>query len=216
MNNQNEEFVSALGNNRFTRFYDPMVRYTTRETRFKKQIVQCAKIQEGERVVDFGCGTGTLLLKLHEKYPNAEFFGVDIDLDVLDQARTKDSSKSLNLENSPSSNTPFPDDFFDHALSTLLFHHLSHEEKLRTLSEIRRVLKPNCYFYYADYGLPSGKLQSALSKIIVQVDGDETTSDNLEGRVPKLIFEAGFAEYRAPIRINTMLGTICILILEKK
>jgi cyclopropane fatty-acyl-phospholipid synthase-like methyltransferase len=53
-------YIPALKYRWLTRFYDPVVRVTTREATFKEALLQQASIQDGHRVLDLGCGTGTL------------------------------------------------------------------------------------------------------------------------------------------------------------
>ncbi len=92
--------------------------------------------------------------------------------------------------------------------STLSFHHLTHEEKIKTIDEIFRVLKNDGEFHLADYGFPIKKSQKVLSNIIRVIDGNETTSDNLKGRLGSLLEENGFAKVEKTGHFNTVLGTI--------
>lgn len=53
-------YVPALRFHWLTRFYDPLIRVTLREDRFKALLVEQAVPQPGDRILDLGCGTGTL------------------------------------------------------------------------------------------------------------------------------------------------------------
>ncbi len=55
-------YIPALRFNWLTEFYDPIVRATTRERTFKSRLIDEAEIEAGHRVLDLGCGTGTLSL----------------------------------------------------------------------------------------------------------------------------------------------------------
>ena len=71
-------FVPALG--RFgTRFYDPVVRLTTREQRFKDRLLELADLRPGHRALDLGCGTGTLAIEARRRQPGASVHGLDAD-----------------------------------------------------------------------------------------------------------------------------------------
>jgi cyclopropane fatty-acyl-phospholipid synthase-like methyltransferase len=72
-------FIPALRYHWLTRFYDPIVRLTTRESTFKGTLLRQADIQAGHRVLDLGCGTGTLATMVKRSYRSAEVFGLDAD-----------------------------------------------------------------------------------------------------------------------------------------
>ncbi|TFE23528.1 class I SAM-dependent methyltransferase [Cohnella luojiensis] len=56
-------------------------------SRFGEDIVQWLNPQKGERIVDFGCGTGDLAARIATK--GAEVLGVDISPEMVERARTK-------------------------------------------------------------------------------------------------------------------------------
>ena len=72
MKNQEDRYVPALSHDRLTFLYDPVVRWTTREKEFKAALIRQARIANGQRVLDLGCGTGTLTLAVKQEFPNCE------------------------------------------------------------------------------------------------------------------------------------------------
>jgi len=138
------EYTPALGYDWLTSLYDPLIRWTMRESTFKGQLVGQARIDVGHRVLDVGCGTGTLTLLIKRKQPAAEVFGLDGDPKVLKIARAKALREGMDitLEYGMAFGLPHPNDSFDRVLSSLLFHHLTRENKIRTLKEVFRVLRP--------------------------------------------------------------------------
>ena len=53
------------------------------EQAFKSALVRQADVRAGQRVLDFGCGTGTLTLMIEASEPGAEIVGVDVDEKAL-------------------------------------------------------------------------------------------------------------------------------------
>ena len=71
--------IRALRFPALTRVYDPLIRVTTRETLFKRKLVEQAALERGQRVLDLGCGTGALAIKVKPTEPGAEVVGLDAD-----------------------------------------------------------------------------------------------------------------------------------------
>ena len=95
-------------------------------------------------------------------------------------------------------------------VSSLFFHHLTNKEKAATLSEVRRVLKPGGELHIADWDTPTNILMRTAFLTVQMLDGFETTGDNVRGRLPKMIEEAGLTEVRQTTAINTPLGTMAL------
>jgi ubiquinone/menaquinone biosynthesis C-methylase UbiE len=177
-----------------TPFYDPAVRLTTREKVFKKALVKQAKIKANHRVLDLACGTGTLTILIRRMQPQTEVIGIDGDAKILETARTKakESSVEIQFDEGMSFDLPYEDESFDRVVSSLFFHHLTRENKSKTLGEVKRVLKSNGEFHIADWGLPANSLMKGSSYLIQLLDGFETTTDSFNSLLPKLMTDAGF------------------------
>ncbi len=205
-----ERYIPALSYSWLTPFYDPVVRLTTREGTFKKTLVEQLGLRESHHVLDLACGTGTLTILLKQESPLAEIKGIDGDSEILRLAKEK--ARQLDVEirfdEGMSFSLPYEDGFFDRVVSSLFFHHLTRESKLKTLAEVRRVLRPNGEFHVADWGLPANSLMKFSSRFIQLLDGFETTADNFDGLLPELISDAGFENIEETNSFNTLFGTI--------
>lgn len=77
-------------------------------------------------------------------------------------------------------------------VSSLVLHHLTTEEKRRTLARVREILRPGGELHIADWGRPQNALMWVASLSIRLLDGFETTRDNVSGALVALLEEAGF------------------------
>jgi ubiquinone/menaquinone biosynthesis C-methylase UbiE len=124
---------------RLTRFYDPIVRWTTRESTFKQRLVKQAQIQ-----LDLGCGTGTLTILAKKSSPHARVAGLTGDAAMLEIARRKAAAGDVEVafDRGSAVDLPYADHSFDRVLSSLLFHQLTRQNKRQALREVLRVLRP--------------------------------------------------------------------------
>ncbi len=207
---KNEKYIPALSYDWLTPFYDTAMRLTTREKVFKKALVKQAKIKANHRVLDLACGTGTLTILIRRMQPQTEVIGIDGDAKILETARTKakESSVEIQFDEGMSFDLPYEDESFDRVVSSLFFHHLTRENKLKTLGEVKRVLKSNGEFHIADWGLPANSLMKGSSYLIQLLDGFETTADSFNGLLPKLMTDAGFETVEETNYYNSLFGTI--------
>lgn len=207
---KNEKYIPALSYEWLTPFYDPVVRLTTREKVFKEALVKQLQVKNDQHILDLACGTGTLTILLKKTYKKAEVIGIDGDTKILEiaKAKAKDANVNIQFKNGLSYNLPFADGFFEKVVSSLFFHHLTRENKLKTLREVSRVLKSGGELHIADWGEPSNFLMRIGSYLVQFFDGFETTSDNFNGLLPKLLAEAGFEMIEETDSFNSVFGTI--------
>lgn len=207
-----DRYIPALGYKALTFLYDPVVRLTTREATFKAALVQQANLQGGQRVLDLACGTATLTIAAKRAQPSANITGLDGDPGILGRARVKarEAGVELAFDQALSTRMPYSDASIDVVLSSLFFHHLDRDAKLATLREARRVLKPGGVLHIADWGRAGNPLMRALFVLVQLLDGFETTADNVAGRLPEFMRQAGFSDVSETQRFATPLGTISL------
>jgi SAM-dependent methyltransferase len=212
MKPSSNSYIPALGYRWLTRFYDPVVRLTTREATFKEALLRQASIRNGDRILDLGCGTGTLAMMVKQANRSAEVFGLDADPEALQLARRKleEAGIEVQLDQGLASALPYAGESFDRVLSSLFFHHLPSELKLEAMREILRVLCPGGEFHIADWGKPTSPPMRLAFVGVQLLDGFATTTDNVRGLLPNLLRLAGFEKVETTQRYSTLLGTLSL------
>ncbi len=120
----------------------------------RQRTANLAGIQPGEKVLDVGCGTGTLAIEVQSRVGRAgRVAGVDPGTQQIARARSKAARRTLPIDFQIGviEHLAFPDQTFDVVLSTLMMHHLPDGLKRQGLSEIARVLKPGGRLVIADF-----------------------------------------------------------------
>ena len=212
MNGRAAKLKPALAYHVLTPLYDRVVSLTTRESRFKSELIRQAGLQSGQQVLDVGCGTGTLELMALASCKGVSVAGLDADPAILAIARRKAArtGHSPRFELGLSTALPYPDGRFDRVLSSLLFHHLRPDDKAATAREMLRVLRAGGELHVADWGRAAGPI-SRLAFVAVQLlDGFETTRDAVAGRLPGLLTQAGFSNVSETRRLFTAFGVLSL------
>lgn len=212
MNEDNSKYIPALRYEWLTGFYDTVMDKLMRETTFKQALVRQAQVKKGHRILDLGCGTATLTLLIKQAHPEAQVTGLDGDPKALEIAREKVARSGLTipLDEGMAFDLPYPDNSFDRVFSGLLFHHLTREDKERSLKEVYRVLRPGGQLHVADWGKASNALMRSAFFLVQFLDGFKTTSDNVNGLLPNFFRKAGLKEGQETARYATMFGTIAL------
>lgn len=94
--------------------------------------------EQGQSILDVGCGTGNFSVKLAEK--GAFVTGIDVSEDMLEIAREKSGDLPITFKHMDLYELDFQDNTFDAVFSMAAFEFVKEPE--RALSELFRVLKP--------------------------------------------------------------------------
>lgn len=93
------------------------------------------------RILDFGVGWGRILRFFSKDIPAEGLHGVDVDNDILDEAR-RTGVKGVLSHIDPLARLDYPDAHFDVVYAFSVFSHLSESSARFWLPELMRVLKP--------------------------------------------------------------------------
>lgn len=168
MTTTHEPYLKAAGSDRMAPYYDLMARFGMREGRIKGRVIELAHLAPGGRLLDVGCGTGTLVLMAQRRHPDATVIGVDGDPTILSIARRKARQAGIDaqLDEGMAYALPYADAAFDAVVSTLTFHHLTPDQQQRALTEIRRVLRPGGRLVIADLTRPHNRLMRLVQHAV--------------------------------------------------
>lgn len=209
---EHRTYVPALRFRWLTRWYDPILRAALQDERFKVLLIAHARIAPGDRVLDLGCGTGTLTIMLKRAWPSATIVGLDGDPAVLAIARQKASAAGVAIElyEGLAFAPPFAPGSFDLVMSSLLFHHLTPEDKRRTLTAVYALLRPGGVLHVADWGQAQTRLMRLAFLGIQLLDGFRTTGDNVRRGLIPYLRGAGFVCSEETHREMTVFGTLAL------
>ena len=99
-----------------------------------------------------------------------------------------------------------PDDAFDRVFSSFMFHHLADADKVTTLREVRRVLKPGGRLHLMDF--VNADSDSARRGIVRWLHSGPRLKDNSAERILSLMREAGLSDPRRVAGRTMLLGDI--------
>ncbi|PAV31502.1 hypothetical protein CIL05_02270 [Virgibacillus profundi] len=109
-------------------------------------IVDTVQLKQGETCLDIGIGTGNLGSKFLTE--GIKVIGVDQSEKMLEMCKEKHPLIEVRKGNFLA--IPLMDNHVDAVVSSYALHHLTDDEKLLALEEMRRVLKPNGQICIAD------------------------------------------------------------------
>jgi len=182
-------YVPAAGHDWFLPLYDPLVSLLGGDTA-RKALLDQATIRSTHRILDIGCGTGTLAVLIKRLHPDVEVVGLDPDRKALARARRKAEREdvSVQFDQGYSDELPYAAGSFDRVFSSFMLHHLPVQATERTLQGVRRVLAPDGFLHVLDFAMPASR-RHRLTRLF---HSSEQLKDGADDRLLVLLREAGF------------------------
>ena len=150
-NHPTHDYLPAAGRDAYLPFYD-LLTGTLGAGAIHRDLIDQARLETGQRVLEIGCGTGNLSLRAARTHPGAEVLGTDPDPLALARAERKIGGRQgIRFERAYAQALPYADGSFDRVLSSLMLHHLDDEAKTVTLTEVAGVLRPGGSVHIADF-----------------------------------------------------------------
>jgi ubiquinone/menaquinone biosynthesis C-methylase UbiE len=201
-------FIPAFGKRWLLPLYDPML-WLFGADATKRPLIEQAQIKSGFRVLDIGCGTGTMAVLIKKLHPAAEVVGIDPDPDALAvcKRKAKRAGFAIEFDRGFADRMPYADASFNRVFSSFMFHHLTADEKSATLGEIRRVLKPDGSLHLLDF-VRAHRAHSTAEEHGLLVDRGGAVAERIEGRMTAIMDEAGFVDAKEVSRGKIFFGPI--------
>jgi ubiquinone/menaquinone biosynthesis C-methylase UbiE len=205
MTDTQRSYLPAAGKDWALPFYDPFVRLFGGDSA-RQVLLNQAALTPGLRVLDIGCGTGTLAVLIKRLHPDVSVTGLDPDPKALARARQKADRDHLavQFDRGFSDQLPYAQASFDRVFSSLMYHHLPHDEKENTLGEVHRVLRPGGSFHIMDFAGPHD--HHSLFAHLFHVG--ERFSDNDESAILGLLHNSGFSSAQKTAARRLIFGPI--------
>ncbi len=156
----------------------------------RRRVIDLAQIEPGNRVLDVGCGTGTLAIEIAQCVgPTGLVLGIDPGTEQIARARSKTVRRNLpvDFQLGVIEHLNEPEQSFDAVVSSIMRHHLPDDLKRQGLAEIARVLRPRGRLVIADFNRSEANGNGRAHLGV----GTHGAQDLLT-----LIQEAGFVEVR--------------------
>jgi SAM-dependent methyltransferase len=172
------------------------------------KICHHAGLQDGMKVVDLGCGTGTVTCAIAESFPNAHIQGIDPSHNLLEKARQLQEKQQLNnldFIQGDAYSLNLPSASIDFVYGRLLLQHLP--EPIKALKEIAKVLKPGgqvCLVDVADgwFALnPEPPAFTELRERLGTIQASQGGDSQVGYKLGSYLAEAGFSQIVTQVEV---------------
>lgn len=188
-------FIPAASYRLLTPLYDGLAAVAGVGEGFKARVAAAARIGEGARVLDMGCGTGVLAEAVTRRHPGCQVTGLDVDRGILAIASRRLAPLGrAQLLCASAGDLPIVSGSIDTVLATLMLHHLPAVTKARAMAEVARVLRPGGTFYIVDIGPARPRVLSPDQMHSFRW----AYASNAPGVLLELLIDAGFDTDREP------------------
>jgi SAM-dependent methyltransferase len=148
------------------------------------------------KALDLGCSAGGCAIALKKRYPESKVYGIDIAAPMVRYAHLQavEQQQAIHFRQMPAEALRFPDNTFDVAVATLLFHEVPVPISKKIIAEVFRVLRPGGVFTLLDFS--GDRSRDVYSMFFAEMDaadnGEPYLPDYVRSNVEDLLEAAGF------------------------
>ena len=158
------------------------------------------RLIKGVNFLDFGCGTAKLLIKMAEKYPNSQYFGLDIDPSGIkignENINSNNKNSLITIINSNTDKLP-SDESIDIISMVEVLHEIDKTIRLSVLQNISKLIKKDGYLIILDETMPEkNQLKEEKYNLSILTQYNEMTWGNevpTEKEQNELMVKSGFS-----------------------
>ena len=152
MHSSRRTYLPAAGRDAAFPLYDPVTALLGAAAR-RQLLIDRADLSTAQRVLDVGCGTGSLAIAIKRAHPSLFVTGIDPDPLALARANGKAARAGVEIhfDRGFGDELPYAAASFERVFSSFMLHHLSPALQRKLLAEVLRVLSPGGRLLLTDF-----------------------------------------------------------------
>ncbi|MBS1668292.1 MAG: methyltransferase domain-containing protein [Bacteroidetes bacterium] len=131
------------------------------ESKAAKKVIQLADIQNGEHIIEIGCGTGVVFNEILKKNPQGINLGIDLSPNMLSRARkllAKGATRNYELRQGDLFNLNIEEQGYDKLINNFMIDLMPEEKFDDILAIFYNLLKPNGVAIISTFSVGKGKI----------------------------------------------------------
>lgn len=119
---------------------------------WRKETRTLPKLLKGKKILELGVGNGKTLIAIHRQNPE-EIYAIDFSNRAIEICKEKFAHDDIKFEKMDVLDLKFEDNSFDAIVCYYVLNNLSKSERIKAVSEIYRVLKPEGIVLFEDFAV---------------------------------------------------------------
>lgn len=184
------------------------------EDKVRRSLIDAVDVQEGDRVLDMCCGTGTATFLMASRAgEHAQIKGIDLSSGQIRIARKKNHFPNIEFMVMDASDTYFDEGYFDKVVIGHALHEMTRSTRLAVLKEARRVARDGGVLAVLEMDTPPNLVRHAYVGLwwfywLPFNPESPTRRDMLRHTVVQELKEAGFRDVS---KTSTFGGTLQVV-----
>ena len=163
------------------------------ETTFRRTCREFIAFNEGDAILELCCGAGEFTGVLAQHVTTGRIVGTDISRPSIEAAVRNLQNTSTELFVGSAACLPLSSKAFDTCIVSFGMHHMSSQERKKTMEEIHRVLQDKGSLYIFDYMVPDKGINRLIGIIYTLLDSSKEAYNMAKnGSLTGEIEQAGF------------------------